>query len=27
VNIRRNVPGWIPRISAWEPTLAARTAN
>lgn len=24
VNFRRNVPAWIPRISAWEPTLAPR---
>ena len=24
VDYRRNVPRWIPRISAWDPTLAAR---
>ena len=24
VDYRRNVPRWIPRISAWNPTLAAR---
>jgi len=25
VDFRRNVPRWIPRVSAWDPTLAART--
>jgi protein-S-isoprenylcysteine O-methyltransferase Ste14 len=25
VDFRRNVPRWIPRISAWDPTLAAHT--
>ena len=24
VDFRRNVPRWIPRVSAWDPTLAAR---
>jgi protein-S-isoprenylcysteine O-methyltransferase Ste14 len=25
VEYRRNVPRWIPRVSAWDPTLASRT--
>ena len=27
VDYRRNVPRWIPRISAWDPTLAAGADN
>jgi protein-S-isoprenylcysteine O-methyltransferase Ste14 len=27
VHFRSNVPGWIPRISAWDSTLAAHAAN
>lgn len=27
VDYKRNVPRWIPRISAWDPTLAARPAS